>query len=110
MPQFPIIPLKGYIYHAPTRQAGIAPYVPLCPEVEGQGNRDTPPHTRARTLFFRLTDIFFWGLGRAKTIYLVKPATLYLVKPMTLYLVKGLWQKNGRYGKPDTWSKQARLE
>lgn len=48
MPQFPIIPLKGYIYHSPTRQAGIAPCVPLCPEVDGQGNRDTPPHTRER--------------------------------------------------------------
>ena len=48
MPQFPLIPLKGYINHSPTRQAGIVTHVPLCPEGKGQGHMDTPPHTHQR--------------------------------------------------------------
>ena len=57
MPQFPFIPLKGYINHSPTRQAGITTHVPLCPEGEGQGHRDAPPHrTASRMRVICFTD------------------------------------------------------
>ena len=57
MPQFPFIPLKGYINHSPTRQAGITTHVPLCPEGKGQGHRDAPPHrTAARVRVIGFTD------------------------------------------------------
>ena len=57
MPQFPFIPLKGYINRSPTRQAGITTHVPLCPDGEGQGHRDAPPHrTASRTRVIGFTD------------------------------------------------------
>ena len=75
MPQFPYIPLKGYKNHSPTRQAGIVAHVPLCPDGEGQGHRDTTPHlTAAHTRAFCSTDIrvFSFDLVKGTTFYLVK--------------------------------------
>ena len=59
MPQFPYIPLKGYKNHSPTRQAGIVTHVPLCPDGEGQGHRDTTPHTRQRVRVYALSYCYF---------------------------------------------------
>lgn len=65
MPQFPYIPLKGYKYHSPTRQAGITTHVPLCPEGKGQGHRDAPPHRtasrdarRAHVMVLQIIDFY----------------------------------------------------
>ena len=60
MPQLPYIPLKGYRYHAPTRQAGFTTHVPLCPDGEGQGHRDAQPHhTASRTHAIGYYEFYF---------------------------------------------------
>jgi hypothetical protein len=45
----PYIPLKGYKNHSPMGHVGLASAMPLCPDGEGQGHRDTRPHIVSRT-------------------------------------------------------------